>query len=798
MTEQRLIRNAIETLEGRETGLDADVLATTLAALREELAHLESVAGTTSETAERKQIAVLFAQIDGLSALIGAALPEYRAALAKRFWSAVDELVGQFGGVVDKHMGDVVMAVFGLPAAREDDVERAVRCALAIVELGSSSLDPESELVPEAWLRDRPQPLLVRVGLNTGPALVGRLGTDTASTVIGDTVNVASRLRHAGEIEGVYLSASTWRFVQRGYSAVALGAIQVRGRSNSVHAYRVEGPKSAASLGATRTIAGVSAPLVGRDEELEQMLGLVDSVLKTQRPHLLTLIGDAGIGKSRLVSELNRRVAELDLVTSQLAGRSEPRLQRVPYSLMRSISSSESPGGSRDENPGSLAGTSDFELVADDPDTQETGLLDRLLARCQGCDLVLLTLEDVHWADRESLNIIEQLLHEAGTLPLMVVAVTRPILFDRLPEWGRSERQDNAHASHRLLLRPLSPKDTATLVEQILQRVPALPPELVALIVRSAGGNPYYVEELITVLIDDGIIQTGEADWTVHRLALARLRVPDTLTGVVQARLDRLPDNERQLLQQASIVGDEFWEAAVREVNRAGRFPVSEQEIFVTLQRLVERELILPAPASALPGQNAYVFSHAVLREVTYETVLLRDRQPYHLAAARWLEAQVAGRLSEFAAPIAEQYAAARQTAQAATLYELAASRARQEEQPARVIQYERRALEMLSGLPQFIERRMLILGRLGTALQEQGYVAEAREAFETQLLAAEEDGNLLLQTQANLSLAFLAHLMGDDRTKRDRAEAAAKLATLTGAESEKEQAMGLLAGESA
>lgn len=779
MTDQRRLRHAIETLTTREIGLEAGVLEATLAVLREALDAVEPATGTADEKAERKQIAVLFAQLDGLATRVGEVPLAERAALAGRIWSQVDALVEQYGGVVDKHMGDVVMAVFGLPVAREDDVERAVRCALAIHELGvvataASGADPLDPTEGE--------PLSVRVGVNTGQVLVGPLGTDTVPTVIGDTVNVASRLRHAGDAAGVYLSESTWRFVQHRYTAEPLGAVPVRGRAGRVHAYRVDGPRSSGAWLISRTIAGVSTPLVGREEELGQLLDAVEATDATGRPQLLTLIGDAGVGKSRLITELRERTKGLAFPVAWLTGRSEPRFQRVPYSLLRSVTTS---GG----DP--LLSSDKFSDGSSGP---ATALLARLLAEREDEALVVLALEDVHWADRESLEAIERMLAQVGDRPLLVLAVARPALLERLPEWGSRDRLNNHIEVSSVTLRPLNVGETTALVGRILRHVPNPPPDLIEMIVRAAGGNPYYVEELITVLIDDGVIVTEKDGWAVQPGALARLRVPDTLTGVVQARLDRLPERERQVLQQASVIGDAFWEAAVREVNRAGRYPIDSAEIPVALQQLVDRELIQPASVSALPGQQAFLFAHAVLREVTYETVLLRDRQAYHLAAANWLEAQVGDRLSEYAASIAEQLAAARQNAQAATLYEIAAAKARGEAQLARVVQYERRALEMLAGLPQFIERRMIILGRLGAGLQEQGALAGAKEAFEAQLQAAEADGNLPMQIQANLSLATLARQMGDAAAVRVRAEAAAQLATLTGADGDNEQAMNLLA----
>ncbi len=797
MSDQQQLRRAIETLSGQTHRLDAAVLETTLAVLRDELVEMEQAAVATHEPAGRKQITVLFAQIDGLGTLLGATPAAERADLAARIWNRVDGLVTQFGGVVDKHMGDVVMAVFGLRQAHEDDVERAVRCAVAIAESTASLTSQAEWLQTEAAETVSASPLSVRVGINTGPVLVGRLGTDSAPTVIGDTVNVASRLRRADSDAGVYLAASTWRFVQHRYQADALGPVEVRGRTNPVSVFRLQGPRLVPWLATGRMIGGVSTPLVGRDAEMAQLIAEVKATYDQQQPRLLTLVGDAGVGKSRLVSELMQELVRLELPTLRFSGRSEPRLQRVSYSLLRSILQSGADvladGVEEQDQPvATLDGRE--ELAQADGDVQADRLLERLISEREADELILLTLEDIHWADRESLAVIENLLTRAAGEALLVIAVARPALFERIPEWGQPGQLGVHVVARRRTVESLEAQDTAALIGRILRRVPDLPAELVTMIGHSSGGNPYYVEELITVLIEDGLIETGAEQWSVRSGALGRLRVPDTLTGVVQARLDRLPDRERQVLQQASVVGDEFWTPAVRAVNRAGRFPLAENDIHVALQHLVERDLIQPAPASALLGDGAFLFKHAVLREVTYETVLLRDRQSYHLAAARWLEAQSGERLNETAAPLAEQFEAAGDNERASALYELAATQARQQGQLARVIRYERRALEMVATRPQFIEQRMSILGRLGTLLHEVGDLDGAVEMFQAQLQTAELDGNLLRQARAWLSLATIARDRSDYGRMVEAAEAARWLAALTGAAEEERKAAAFLA----
>lgn len=813
MSRRDRLENAIAVLTARAERFDPPALATTLQVLEDELALLKKQPDA-HEPIGRKQITVLFAQIDGLSDLVETMAPERGAALATRIWSSIGSLVEEHGGVVDKHMGEVVMAVFGLPVAREDDVERAVRCAMALSGM-VADLEQDEREPPATHL-----PLSARVGVNTGLVLVGRVGTDETATVIGDAVNVASRLRLAHETPGVYISANTWRFVQHRYEAEALGPVEVKGRLNRVGVYRLERARPPTLLRAARSINGMTVPFVGREREIDRLRDIMQTVQARSRPHMVTISGEAGVGKSRLVSEFSAGLARDGPVALKLEGRSEARLQRVPYSLLRFVvrhhlqqnvtgdAAVATDANERGEDsakqqferflrlpPLIVSGAHDVDadpVAEDGSQVVERQLLSTLADTFRAGGPVLIILEDVHWGDHESLSALERLLALCANLPVLAVCLARPALFERRPHWGHAERLGGEVDHIHLPLAPLDRAQTGTLVQEILRRAPTIPLELVQFVARAAGGNPYYVEELIKVLIDDGVITATEEAWSIHPGRLGRLRVPDTLTGVVQARLDRLPGPERQVLQQAAVIGQEFWTPAVQALNRASRFPLDSDEVGLALQQLIAREMIQPAVSSALPELEAYVFRHDVLREVTYETVLLRDRKPYHLAAAKWLEQYTGERMSEFAAPIAEQYEAAHETEQAATLYEVAAERARQQGQPDRVVQYERRALDMLAGLPQHIARQMAILSRLGQALQGQERREEAIEAYRGLFAAAEIDGDLSQQTGASLNLARLAGESAAYRDMLEWAETAERLAALTGSTAEQTAATSL------
>jgi predicted ATPase len=263
----------------------------------------------------------------------------------------------------------------------------------------------------------------------------------------------------------------------------------------------------------------------------------------------------------------------------------------------------------------------------------------------------VLFLEDAHWADDSSLNLLEHLVTAIPEARLLVVCLARPELFERRPNWGEGRL-----AFSRLELKPLSRRSSRELVAEILQRVEQVPDELRDLVVEGAEGNPFYVEELIKVLLEDGVIQRGEERWQVELERLADVRVPPTLTGVLQARLDSLPRGERTILQRASVVGRVFWDGTVAALQAGDEDRIDPEELQPLLDSARGRELVFRRERSAFEAAEEYTFKHAVLREVTYETVLLKLRKVYHAQVAAWLEANAGERLGEYLSLIAGHY----------------------------------------------------------------------------------------------------------------------------------------------
>lgn len=811
-----------------------DVLQERIATLPEEEAQPERAAVAAVE--QRKQATILFAAIEGFTRLPDATRNTARLQQIDLLWQRLDETILNHGGLVDKHMGDVIMGIFGAPVARENDPERAVRCAMALRELVDEFMaEQHSANAPGDRTASK---AIMRIGINTGQVILGPVGSDLGQTAIGDAVNVASRLREAANESGIYISQDTYRLIQNLFRVEPLGEITIKGRQTPVTAHRVVGELPRLFFPISEGVEGIQVPMVGRGAEMAAMKTLLDRATRDGQGGIITLVGDAGVGKSRLIREFHRHLDEMPFKPLIFQARTDQRLTGVPFSLMkdllaRSFGIEESERARRIEekliNGLSLAFAQGSEPghksrlrerardigvllglnlpsgrpenwtrgeVAAIKERAIEGILDFFEAAIRLSPVTIMFLEDIHWADEDSLALLERVASGAADRPLLVLSLARPTLLERRPRWPG----DQPRGAWFMPIRPLDEKGSRELVLSILRKLPHVPPNLMDLIVRSAAGNPYYVEELVRVLIEDGIIVAGQEDWYFRPRELTRLRVPGTLTGVLQARLDRLPEMERVTLQQAAIIGDEFWAGAVQLLNRAARFPYTEGQVTSALESLERRDMILrsttamPATPGAFAGSQSYLFRHTMLREVAYESVLLRDRSGYHLQAVRWLESQMGERTEDYAAPIAQHYEQAGRPAEAALMYEQAAARAVAQFKLTAAIDFHRQALDLLRNLPQHLEKRLEALERLGGLLRQRGRLIEARATYRELYDNAELDGNILAQARAANALAAVALEMDEPQQAVADAIDAERLSRLTGAEIDRADALVLQA----
>ena len=607
---------------------------------------------------ERKVITALFCDLVGFTATSESADPEDVDRMLTRYFATARRLIEVHGGVVEKFIGDAVVGVFGVPQAHEDDPERAVRAALRICE--------EAESLPAL----RGAPLRLRIGINTGPALVRLDVTPGAGErfLAGDSVNTASRIQSVAPEMGVAVGEATWQATKRGFEYEELPPATLKGKAEPVRVFHPIAPRARLGIDLSRTSA---TPFVGRSEELRRLTSLFDAAVSERSIRFATVVGEPGLGKSRLVAELLAYVDAQPVLVTWRQGRCLPYGTGISFWALGEIVKAHA--GILDSD-GAAAAVEKLERTL--PATDERSWLrDRLLpllgvesgptagrdeqfaAWRRFLELVaearptVLVFEDLHWADEAMLAFLEDLASRPAAVPLLVIGTTRPELFDRRPAFP------GAADAVRVDLRPLSVDAAGALATALLDGV-EISPELREPILDRAGGNPLFVEEFVRLLRDrDLLVVRGD------RLLLregAQLPVPESIQALLAARLDALPPESKSVLTDAAVVGKVFWAGAVAAMGDLEPGLVAGQ-----LELLAAREFIRIAPRSSMAGETEYAFWHALVRDVAYGALPRAARASRHVAAARWIEAQAGDRVEDVADVLAHHYSTALDLARA-------------------------------------------------------------------------------------------------------------------------------------
>ena len=758
---------------------------------REWAERLRATRGQVSQ--ERRLVTILFCDVTGSTAVAEQLDPEDWAEIMNGAFEFLIPPIYHHEGTLAQLLGDGLLAFFGAPIAHEDDPERAIRAGLEIAA-GVQSYAEELE-------RERGIPgFNVRVGINTGLAVIGEMGSDlrVAYTAMGDAINLAARMEQNAPPGGVLITHDTYRHVRGVFDVLAQQPLTVKGKSDPVLTYLVQAAKVRALRKEVRGVEGLETRMVGRELELLALQRAFEDVIEDSETRVVTVIGEAGVGKSRLLDEFDLWAELRPERFWFFKGRASASTQTVPYSLMRDMLAYrfeilDSDGATtvlakfrqgmrgilepdRADLVGQLVG---FDLEAGGSEAVRALLGSPNFAQLASAYLVqyvrgmvrdhplLMLLEDLQWADDSSLDLVAHLVAEIPDAAMLIVAAARPELFEGRPNWGEGQE-----AYSRLELKPLSKRATRGLVEEILQRVDGLPESLRDLVVESAEGNPYYVEELIKMLIEDGVIVRGEPHWQVQLERVADVRVPPTLTAVLQARLDALPQDEKAVLQRASVVGRLFWDSLVADLASDAD---GGTEVEPLLGALRDRELVFQREQSAFADAREYTFKHTILRDVTYETVLLKLRRRYHARVAAWLEAHAGGRLAEYLRLIAGHYELAGERVKAAEYLR----RSGEEAYRTNAYRDARAAFERaLQLLPTGLEaQRALLAVALGQALVPLGELAAAMARLEQGLSAARSAGERGTETAALNGLGHVACVQGDWETARRQLHEALALA---------------------
>jgi class 3 adenylate cyclase/tetratricopeptide (TPR) repeat protein len=592
----------------------------------------------TSSEEIRKTVTILFCDVTGSTELGEQLDPESLRKIMGRYFDEMRAVIERHGGTVEKFIGDAVMAVFGIPSLHEDDALRSVRAAS---EMRSALEDLNRGLERDFGVR-----LETRIGVNTGEVLVGTASSDFGR-VTGDPVNTAARLETAARPGEILIGQDTHRLVQDAVQAEAVEPLTLKGKASPVPAYRVLDvlPGTAAPPRSLRS------PIVGRGRELEDLQRAFDRAIQDRTCLLFTVLGAAGAGKSRLTEEF---VARVEGSAHIVTGRCLPYGEGITYwpiaqavRAVLDVHDFDRP----EEVVSRLARTVD----GDDHAEAIAGRLAQILGVAEGHAApeetawairrfleilateqpVIAIWEDVHWAEPAFLDAIDHIADRARDAPLLVICTARPEFLDTRPAWGGGKLRASA-----LSLPPLDAVTSAELVANLLGGA-GLPAEATERVNDAGGGNPLFVEQMVSMLIDDGLLVRDNGEWKPTG-DLSTVAVPPSVAALLAARLDRLGDDERRAIECASVIGKEFYLGAVRDL-----LPEHLREDALALILSLVRKELVREERSTLPGELAFEFRHILIRDATYAAIPKERRAAQHERFAEWAVRVAGDRIEE-------------------------------------------------------------------------------------------------------------------------------------------------------
>jgi class 3 adenylate cyclase len=568
---------AITALQAQRAVLGDAVADLAIAPLRTQLEQLRAAQAATP-VQHLQLVSVLFLDVVGSTALADRLDPEDIQHLMDGLLGVLSAVVDQHGGRVLQYAGDSLLAAFGVDEVHEDDAERAVSCGLALLRAArtrAAGTGPGAFAAASA-----PGALDVRVGIDSGNVLIGG-GVDGDNSIRGITVNIAARMEQTAPVGAMRISQNTWRLVRGLFDMQEQPPLLVKGRDEPMTTYLVQAAVAEPAVGARRGVEGVTVPMLGRDAELAQLQAVYQALCGGGARRLtVTIVADAGIGKTRLTDEFAAWVKGQPQRARTIVARALERGRGRPYGLLRALLLNRlglaegrvdasawlaaAKPQLRDRAGAAVLGhllgidcsaEPEVEALRADP----LALRDRAFFQALQCldeaaaprQPLLIVLDDLHWADEGSLDFVEFLQRRASDWPLLLLLATRPELFERRAAWAQS---DDRHP--RIELRSLDASTSAPLMQALLRRLPEVPEQLLSQLALSAEGNPFFIEELVNMLIDRGVIDLRQGTFVPQRLMASEL--PATLVGVLQARLATLPPHRRRTLQMASVAGAVF------------------------------------------------------------------------------------------------------------------------------------------------------------------------------------------------------------------------------------------------
>ncbi|HEX9123686.1 MAG TPA: adenylate/guanylate cyclase domain-containing protein [Actinomycetota bacterium] len=585
----------------------------------------------------RKTVSIVFSDLKGSTNLGEQLDTESLREVLSVYFSEMQAVLERHGGTVEKFIGDAIMAVFGLPRLHEDDALRAVRAAFEM----KLTLERINEKLEAGWgVR-----LENRTGVNTGEVVAGDVTTGQR-LVTGDTVNTAARLEQNAPACEILIGGPTYRLVKDAVDVEQVEPLELKGKAERVPAYLLKGIRKAEE-GISRRL---DAPMVGRAEELQVLMDALGRAESERRAQLVTVFGPAGVGKSRLLQEFLRRTGE---GVRTLRGHCLSYGDGITFQPLAEVI--RAAGGIEDDDSLEEANRKLIEMAGEDArdaaervaaaiglsdatfPIQETFWGARQLAEILAADRpAIIFFDDIHWAEETFLELLRFMVDNAAA-PIILVCSSRPELLEEHADWiQETDRIKN------LILEPLTADESSQVVENLLG-TSAFDQRVRARIIEAAEGNPLFVEQMLSMMIDDGILSRDEQGGWLLTSDIGSIQIPPSIFALLTARLDRLSDTERAVIQRGAVIGQSFFRGGVEELSP----PEVREHIGNSLDSLVRKELI-QTDESEFAGQETYKFLHSLIRDAAYHGLLKRTRAELHERFVDWLEAIVSDRVMEF------------------------------------------------------------------------------------------------------------------------------------------------------
>ena len=675
MNEKQSIIEAIQSLENQRLILGDVVVDTAISSLKDKIKALEKASPTETK---RKYSSVLFADVVNFTKMSESMDAEEVNDTINKLWVILDKIILDHGGYIDKHIGDAIMAIFGVDQSKEKDPFQAITAAL----------DMQKAMLTLPVNKELKYPLRLRVGINTGALILSQVGSKKEFTAMGDTVNIASRLEHACPIGEVLVSEDTHNLTKTYFNTEKMDLITVKGKQDPIQTFLIKGKAKREFYQSIRGVEGVDSIVIGREKELLTINSTLEECRETKQLRFLKIVGEAGVGKTSLLKEFVSNNENIDNKINIIYGRAFEYEKRHAFSLLRSILSnlfnileSDSPDTVHkklEEGIPPLLGTESLEYahfighLAGFDFSDSPFLKDIINDQKQIHDIathyfkvfiqamspVMLIFDDMQWADKKSISLLKYFVDESKAYPIFILVCIRPSIDEKMNYFRILD--DNAI---ELSLENLERDECAKLLQHLIN-TDDIPDKLINYLVSKTEGNPYYLEELTKTLQELNIIHRDSKRLEFNEEKLKHLKLPTTLFSLLQSKIELFSQEEQDILKKSSIIGSKFWDSALFHLGSIDS-EESKNTLMENLNSLYKKSIIDQNTESSFYQSTEYQFRQTLAKEVVYESILLKKRKHFHGLAARWLINRSEGRAREYASIIAEHFDLARDSAAA-------------------------------------------------------------------------------------------------------------------------------------